>query len=253
MEILFLVFVVALAECRKSSYFVDENILDEVFEYEENDDDIKVSDVDYDYYYEDEDQSTIPGKAGRDYPIYSDVPITTFNCKGDTLISYIHMMLFNDHSSLFNKCLFVNNSGRESGAYYADPEARCQVFHRCIAVFGVFFKYSFLCPTGSVFNQEYNTCDWWYRVQCRQETDAGKKGFEEEELAIDVEANTNTDNDKKSTQRPILIQTIIFDEDKFKEDVSTSEFGLKNENKNIKSDEFDYEEGQDKESNVQGL
>ena len=35
------------------------------FEYEENDDEIKVSDFDYDCYYEDDDQSTIPGKAGR--------------------------------------------------------------------------------------------------------------------------------------------------------------------------------------------
>lgn len=104
-----------------------------------------------------------------------------------------------------------------------------------------------------MFNQEYNTCDWWYRVQCRQETDAGKKGVEEEELAIDVEANTATENDKKSTQRPILIQTIIFDEDKFQEDVPTSEFGLKNANNNIKTDEFDTEQSQDEDSNVLGI
>ena len=97
MQIFFFVLFVALAECKKSSYFVDENILDEVFdkfEYEENDDDIKVSDVEYDYYYEDEDQSTIPGKAGRDYPIYSDVPITTFNCKGNTLIKALLIYAF---------------------------------------------------------------------------------------------------------------------------------------------------------------
>ena len=91
MQIFFLVLVVSIAEFRKSGYFVDDNILDEVFdnsEYDKNDDGIKVSDVDYDYYYEDEDQSTIPGKAGRDYPIYLDVPNTAFNCKGDTSISF---------------------------------------------------------------------------------------------------------------------------------------------------------------------
>ena len=67
---------------------LDENVLDQVFEkleYEDNDDDIKVEDVDYDYDYEDEDQSTIPGKAGRDYPVYDDVPNTQFSCKGETL------------------------------------------------------------------------------------------------------------------------------------------------------------------------
>ena len=81
----------------------------------------------------------------------------------------------------------------------------------------------------------------------------GKGGGEEEELAIDVEANTATENDKKSTQRPILIQTIIFDEDKFQEDVPTSEFGLKNANNNIKTDEFDTEQSQDEDSNVLGI
>ena len=66
---------------------LDENILDKVFEkleYEDNDDGIKLEDVDYDYEYEDEDQSTIPGKAGRDYPVYDDVSNTQFSCKGET-------------------------------------------------------------------------------------------------------------------------------------------------------------------------
>ena len=148
--------------------------------------------------------------------------------------------------------MIIDKSGRESGAYYADPEARCQVFHRCIAVFGVFFKYSFLCPTGSVFNQKYSTCDWCYRVTCRQEDVAAEERDEDEELAIDVEATTNIENDKKSTQRPILIQTIIFD-DTFKEDLPTSEFGLKNENNNIKSGEFDTEQSQVEDRVVKGL
>ena len=81
----------------------------------------------------------------------------------------------------------------------------------------------------------------------------GKGGGEEEELAIDVEANTNTENDEKSPQRPILIQTIIFDEEKFKEDVPTSEFGLKNENNHIITDECDTDQSQDEDSNVLGI
>lgn len=38
-----------------------------------------------------------------------------------------------------------------------------QVFHIC-GVGGA--KHSFLCPEGSVFNQLYLVCDWWYRVSC---------------------------------------------------------------------------------------
>lgn len=38
-----------------------------------------------------------------------------------------------------------------------------QVFHIC-GVGGA--KHSFLCPEGSVFNQQYLVCDWWYRAPC---------------------------------------------------------------------------------------
>ena len=27
-------------------------------------------------------------------------------------------------------------------------------------------KYSFLCPNGTIFNQEYFICDWWFNVNC---------------------------------------------------------------------------------------
>ena len=117
-------------------------------------------------------------------------------------------------------------TGRESEAFFADPEAECQVFHRCIAVFGVFFKYSFLCPHGSVFNQEYSTCDWWYRVQCKEDQEGSARDDKgEEELAIDVgESNTN-DGVTKGSQRPIIIQTIIFDDERFEDNTVSTEFG----------------------------
>lgn len=41
-----------------------------------------------------------------------------------------------------------------------------QVFHIC-GVGGA--KHSFLCPEGSVFNQQYLVCDWWYRAPRRVE------------------------------------------------------------------------------------
>ena len=29
-------------------------------------------------------------------------------------------------------------------------------------------KYSFLCPNGTLFNQQYFICDWWFNVDCSQ-------------------------------------------------------------------------------------
>ena len=27
-------------------------------------------------------------------------------------------------------------------------------------------KYSLLCPNGTLFNQQYFICDWWFNVDC---------------------------------------------------------------------------------------
>merc|ERR1719278_1125438 len=84
----------------------------------------------------------IPGSPGEDYPIYATPPETSFGCDG-----YIE-------------------------GYYADPEAECQAFHIC-ANFGDanLVKYSFLCPNGTLFNQQYFICDWWFNVDCSQAED----------------------------------------------------------------------------------
>ena len=29
-------------------------------------------------------------------------------------------------------------------------------------------RYSFLCPNGTLFNQQYFICDWWFNVDCSQ-------------------------------------------------------------------------------------
>ena len=82
-----------VSECRKSYLPLDENILDEVFEYEIDlsnrklDDNVKEEDPDY-YYYDDDDKSTIPGKAGRDYPVFDNIPNTQFQCKGEHISSH---------------------------------------------------------------------------------------------------------------------------------------------------------------------
>ena len=51
--------------------------------------------------------------------------------------------------------------------YYADPEADCQSFHICANLGdGDLTKYSLLCPNGTLFNQQYFICDWWFNVDC---------------------------------------------------------------------------------------
>ena len=83
-------------------------------------------------------EETIPGVPGDDYPIFAQVPDTSFLC-----------------------------DGQSEGGYYADPEAECQVFHICgNDGNGGLTKYSFLCPNGTLFNQQYFVCDWWFNVDC---------------------------------------------------------------------------------------
>ena len=81
---------------------------------------------------------TIPGAPGEDYPIFAFPPETSFVC-----------------------------DGRIQG-YYADPEADCQAFHVCanLALDDELTKYSLLCPNGTLFNQQYFICDWWFNVDC---------------------------------------------------------------------------------------
>ena len=82
--------------------------------------------------------ANIPGVPGEDYPIYSEVPESGFTCEGQV-----------------------------DGGYYADPEAECQAFHICTADgAGGLAKYSFLCPNGTIFNQNYFICDWWFNFDC---------------------------------------------------------------------------------------
>jgi len=83
-------------------------------------------------------KEAIPGVPGEDYPIHPDVPETAFSCDGQV-----------------------------NGGYYADPETECQAFHICSGNGqGGLTKYSFLCPNGTMFQQQYFICDWWFNVDC---------------------------------------------------------------------------------------
>lgn len=83
---------------------------------------------------------SVPGIPGEDYPIFAVAPDTEFSCEGQV-----------------------------NGGYYADPEAQCQAFHICSANGeGGLSKYTFLCPNGTIFNQAYFICDWWFNVDCAE-------------------------------------------------------------------------------------
>merc|ERR1711970_531567 len=80
----------------------------------------------------------VPGVPGEDYPTFAQVPETSFQCDGQI-----------------------------EGGYYADLDTDCQAFHICAAdAEGGLTKYSFLCPNGPLFNQQYFICDWWFNVDC---------------------------------------------------------------------------------------
>ncbi|XP_066951174.1 uncharacterized protein [Macrobrachium rosenbergii] len=80
------------------------------------------------------------GVPGEDYPILAFVPDTGFDCNAQNV-----------------------------PGYYADTDAqaRCQVFHICQdRPNGRRQQDSFLCPNGTIFNQQYLVCDWWFNFDC---------------------------------------------------------------------------------------
>jgi len=86
--------------------------------------------------------ANIPGGGvpGEDFPLLSEVPETGFSCEEQAV-----------------------------GGYYADdaPEAGCQAYHICqLRESGLVQQDSFLCPNGTIFNQQYLVCDWWFNFDC---------------------------------------------------------------------------------------
>ncbi|XP_076357791.1 uncharacterized protein LOC143250732 isoform X2 [Tachypleus tridentatus] len=81
----------------------------------------------------------IPGVAGKDYPVWNQVPQTSFRCR--------------DY---------------EYAGYFGDVETGCQIYHVC---FPDARNASFLCANGTVFNQRYFVCDWWFNFDCSKAPD----------------------------------------------------------------------------------
>ncbi|XP_055538487.1 uncharacterized protein LOC129725999 [Wyeomyia smithii] len=80
----------------------------------------------------------LPGEPDVDYPILGHIPDTGFSC-------------------------FKRRDG-----YYADVEARCQVFRVCANTDDTGSGFAFLCPNGTLFNQKYFVCDWYMNVRCEE-------------------------------------------------------------------------------------
>ncbi|OQV19724.1 hypothetical protein BV898_06263 [Hypsibius exemplaris] len=62
---------------------------------------------------------------------------------------------------------FSCDSKAQAG-FYADPEAQCQVFHRCDLNLN---QTSYICVNTTVFNQITLVCDNWYNVDCGKSID----------------------------------------------------------------------------------
>jgi len=82
-------------------------------------------------------KESVPGEPGVDYPILASPPETGFTCAeyGDGM--------------------------------YADIEADCQPWHQCLGD----RRWTFLCPNGTIFNQELFTCVWWFNFDCETAAD----------------------------------------------------------------------------------
>merc|ERR1719367_2626406 len=126
---------------------------------------------------------SVPGIPGEDYPIYSEAPETAFACDGQV-----------------------------NGGYYADPEAECQVFHICSDDgTGGLAKYSFLCPNGTIFNQNYFICDWWFNVDCSESAALAEAKNSEIAAARDAAAEAAASDAVESYAAPAEVEEAASD------------------------------------------
>uniref|UniRef100_A0A1I8P2X9 Chitin-binding type-2 domain-containing protein n=2 Tax=Stomoxys calcitrans TaxID=35570 RepID=A0A1I8P2X9_STOCA len=89
---------------------------------------------------EKQDLNKIPGVPGVDYPVYHEVPHTSFSCAHVPAVP----------------------------GMYANLETGCQAYHVCHDGREGHQGASFLCTNGTIFNQKEFACDWWYNVKCEE-------------------------------------------------------------------------------------
>jgi len=89
------------------------------------------------------DMSSLPGLPLVDYPIYG--------------MSARRPGLVPDDASF--TC-----ADKPLSSYWAREDKRCQVFYICVNG----GHQEFLCPNGTIFNQEYFICDWYFNFDCAE-------------------------------------------------------------------------------------
>ena len=58
-------------------------------------------------------------------------------------------------------------------------------------------KYSFLCPNGTIFNQAYFICDWWFNFDCAEAEGLYSLN---EDIAAEREAASQPQGDASNTE-----------------------------------------------------
>ena len=172
---------------------------------------------------------SVPGIPGEDYPIFATAPETEFSCEGQVNGGKNRISC---NGSIFFQFGLVTILLAEKHiylilGYYADPDAQCQAFHICSAnAEGGLAKYTFLCPNGTIFNQEYFICDWWFNVDCDEaaalaesrnaeiagEREAADARLAEENLAADESAVIDTYGAGAEEEAPVSSYGAALDE-----------------------------------------
>ena len=99
-------------------------------------------------------ESTIPGGPGVDYPTFSAPPPTTFSCSGLVQGYYADQVT-------------RGWPARQQLTRCVVQETDCQVYHVCGSDASRPAPISsLLCPNGTLYNQQYFVCDWWFNVDC---------------------------------------------------------------------------------------
>jgi len=133
----------------------------------------------------------IPGKAGVDYPDFKTIPATDFTCENFLL-----------------------------PGFYADTFTSCQVFHVCEEGRR---QSSFLCPRGTIFNQEFRVCDWWYNVKCENSAEYFDRNLD---LMIQDQQRNSLSSSSSSSSLGLDLSNLVEDGPSLGPFSSKVDFGL---------------------------
>ena len=64
--------------------------------------------------------------------------------------------------------------------------------------------FSFLCPNGTVFNQAYFICDWWFNVNCKQAESLYVKNVKVKEEQDRLDSASPTPSHKNLESEPLI-------------------------------------------------